>query len=163
MADSYSWFGWFLDGEQGAWLLFIVRISRQGLVAFILNWLPGFYRWFAETIEQGQNNAVTRKLYRYFAKYRLYGSTRWVQFVRYTFDLMGTSAQDRTPCVLCAADQYESVWITNHILEQNVAASACKLLSNEGNKYPNNTRVSAETVHHENTYIILFLHDLTNP
>ena len=29
--------------------------------------------------------------------------------------------------------------------------------TNEGNKHQNNTRVSAETVHHESTYIILFL------
>ena len=32
-----------------------------------------------------------------------------------------------------------------------------ELRSNEGNKYQNNTRVSAETVRHESTYIILFL------
>ena len=32
-----------------------------------------------------------------------------------------------------------------------------ELRSNEGNKHQNNTRVSAETVHHESTYIILFL------
>ena len=32
-----------------------------------------------------------------------------------------------------------------------------ELRSNEGNKYQNNTRVSAETVRHENAYIILFL------
>ena len=31
-----------------------------------------------------------------------------------------------------------------------------ELLSNEGNKYQNNARVSAETVRHESTYIILF-------
>ena len=31
------------------------------------------------------------------------------------------------------------------------------LRSNEGNKYPNNSRVSAEKVRHENTYIILFI------
>ena len=32
-----------------------------------------------------------------------------------------------------------------------------ELRSNEGNKYQNNPRVSAETVRHESTYIILFL------
>ena len=32
-----------------------------------------------------------------------------------------------------------------------------ELRSNEGNKYQNNTRVSAETFCHESTYIILFL------
>ena len=32
-----------------------------------------------------------------------------------------------------------------------------ELQSNEGNKYQNNTRVSAEMVRHESTYIILFL------
>ena len=32
-----------------------------------------------------------------------------------------------------------------------------ELRSNSGNKYQNNTRVSAETVRHESTYIILFL------
>ena len=32
-----------------------------------------------------------------------------------------------------------------------------ELRSNEGNKHQNNTRVSAETVRHESTYIILFL------
>ena len=32
-----------------------------------------------------------------------------------------------------------------------------ELRSNEGNKHHNNTRVSAETVRHESTYIILFL------
>ena len=32
-----------------------------------------------------------------------------------------------------------------------------ELRSNEGNKYQNNTRVSAETVRRESTYIILFL------
>ena len=32
-----------------------------------------------------------------------------------------------------------------------------ELRSNEGNKYQNNTRVSAETVRHESAYIILFL------
>ena len=32
-----------------------------------------------------------------------------------------------------------------------------ELRSNEGNKYQNNIRVSAETVRHESTYIILFL------
>ena len=32
-----------------------------------------------------------------------------------------------------------------------------ELRSNEGNKYQNNTRVRAETVRHESTYIILFL------
>ena len=32
-----------------------------------------------------------------------------------------------------------------------------ELRSNEGNKHKNNTRVSAETVCHESTYIILFL------
>ena len=32
-----------------------------------------------------------------------------------------------------------------------------ELRSNEGNKYQNNTRVSAETVRHESTYIISFL------
>ena len=32
-----------------------------------------------------------------------------------------------------------------------------KLRSNEGNKYQNNTRVSAEMVRYESTYIILFL------
>ena len=32
-----------------------------------------------------------------------------------------------------------------------------ELRSNEGNKYQNNTQVSAETVRHESTYIILFL------
>ena len=32
-----------------------------------------------------------------------------------------------------------------------------ELRSNEGNKYQNNTPVSAETVRHESTYIILFL------
>ena len=32
-----------------------------------------------------------------------------------------------------------------------------ELRSNEGNKYQNNTRVGAETVRHESTYIILFL------
>ena len=31
-----------------------------------------------------------------------------------------------------------------------------ELRSNEGNKHKNNTRVSAETVRHESTYIILF-------
>ena len=31
-----------------------------------------------------------------------------------------------------------------------------ELRSNEGNKYQNNTRVSAETVRHESAYIILF-------
>ena len=31
------------------------------------------------------------------------------------------------------------------------------LRSNEGNKYQNNTRASTETVHHESTYIIVFL------
>ena len=31
------------------------------------------------------------------------------------------------------------------------------LLCNEGNKHQNNTRVSAETVRHESTYIILYL------
>ena len=31
-----------------------------------------------------------------------------------------------------------------------------ELRSNEGNKYQNNTGVSAETVRHESTYIILF-------
>ena len=38
-----------------------------------------------------------------------------------------------------------------------------ELRSNEGNKYKNNTRVSAETVRHESTYIFYFLHDMTNP
>ena len=32
-----------------------------------------------------------------------------------------------------------------------------ELRSNEGNEYQNNTRVSAETVRHKSTYIILFL------
>ena len=32
-----------------------------------------------------------------------------------------------------------------------------ELRRNDGNKYKNNTRVSAETVRHESTYIILFL------
>ena len=32
-----------------------------------------------------------------------------------------------------------------------------ELRSNEGYKHQNNTRVSAETVRHESTYIILFL------
>ena len=32
-----------------------------------------------------------------------------------------------------------------------------ELQSNEGNKYKNNIRVSAETVRHESTYIMLFL------
>ena len=32
-----------------------------------------------------------------------------------------------------------------------------ELQSNEGNKYQNNTRVTAETVRNESTYIILFL------
>ena len=32
-----------------------------------------------------------------------------------------------------------------------------ELWSNEGNKHKNNTRVSAETVHHKSTYIILYL------
>ena len=32
-----------------------------------------------------------------------------------------------------------------------------ELLSNEGNEHQNNTRVSAEIVRHESTYIILFL------
>ena len=32
-----------------------------------------------------------------------------------------------------------------------------ELRSNEGNKHPNNTRVSVETVRHKSTYIILFL------
>ena len=32
-----------------------------------------------------------------------------------------------------------------------------ELRSNEGNEYQNNTRVSAETIRHESTYIILFL------
>ena len=32
-----------------------------------------------------------------------------------------------------------------------------ELRSNEGNKHKNNTRVNAETVRHESTYIILFL------
>ena len=32
-----------------------------------------------------------------------------------------------------------------------------ELRSNEGNKHKNKTRVSAETVRHESTYIILFL------
>ena len=31
-----------------------------------------------------------------------------------------------------------------------------ELRSNEGNKYQNNARLSAETVRHENTYIILY-------
>ena len=31
------------------------------------------------------------------------------------------------------------------------------LQSNSGNKHQNNTQVSAETFHHESTYIILFL------
>ena len=37
------------------------------------------------------------------------------------------------------------------------------LRSNEGHKHTNNTRVSAETVRHESTYIIIFLHDITYP
>ena len=35
------------------------------------------------------------------------------------------------------------------------------LPSNEGNKHQNKTRVSAETVRHETTYTIIFLHDIT--
>ena len=36
------------------------------------------------------------------------------------------------------------------------------LRSNEGNEYQNKTWVSAETVRHEGTYIISFLHEITN-
>ena len=39
-----------------------------------------------------------------------------------------------------------------------------ELRSNERNEHKNNTRVSAETVRHEGTYIILFLtRHVTNP
>ena len=33
----------------------------------------------------------------------------------------------------------------------------------KGNKHKNNTQVSAETVRHQSTYIIYFLHDIMNP
>ena len=70
----------------------------------------------------------------------------------------------------------QAVMTGNHIVVKQIENNACtrvtncfsthrrvilclfpELLSNKGNKYKNNTRVSAETVRHESAYIILFL------
>ena len=57
-------------------------------------------------------------------------------------------------------------WRIMYVLEWRTASALTiglfwclfpELRSNEGNEYQNDTRVSAETVRHESTYIILFL------
>ena len=50
-------------------------------------------------------------------------------------------------------------WVTNCFSAQErvILVFMSELRSNEGNKHQNNTWVSAETVHHESTYIISFL------
>ena len=53
---------------------------------------------------------------------------------------------------------YALEWRTVSALTRGLFWCLCpELRSNEGNKHQNNTRVSAETVRHESTYIILFL------
>ena len=73
------------------------------------------------------------------------------------FSEIGHSLRDRAfwcPSVI----MYVLVWRTVSALTRGLFWCLCpELRSNQGNKRHNNTRVSAETVRHESTYIILFL------
>ena len=73
---------------------------------------------------------------------------RWVNWSYYTDAHVQYVIRTKCACTVLVQNPWK-IWVNAVVVNE--------LWSKEGNKHHNNTPVSAETIRHERTYIILFL------